>query len=226
MSKSYFITGTSTGVGKTYVATGMLVAASRLGLSTSGFKPVAAGCEMMVDGLRSSDAIKLLAQTSLPVSYEQLNPVALKPEIAPHIAAAEIGRRLSVDRLVGFYRGLMMQGPDFCVVEGAGGWRVPLNERETLADLAKALKLPVVLVVGMDLGCINHALLTCEAIQKDGLILTGWIANQIVPEMDRYKENISTLRRWIPSPMLGELTYQPRASVNEVADRLDITTLL
>ena len=226
MSKSYFITGTSTDVGKTYVATGMLAATSRLGLSTSGFKPVAAGCEMTVDGLRNSDAIKLLAQTSLPVNYEQLNPVALKPEIAPHIAAAEIGRRLSVDRLAGFYRGLMMQRPDFCVVEGAGGWRVPLNERETFADLARVLKLPVVLVVGMNLGCINHALLTSEAIQKDGLMLTGWIANQIVPEMDRYKENISTLQRWIPSPMIGELAYQPGASVDEVADRLDITTLL
>ena len=226
MSKSYFITGTSTDVGKTYIATGMLAAASRLGLSTSGFKPVAAGCEMTVDGLRNSDAIKLLAQTSLPVNYEQLNPVALKPEIAPHIAAAEIGRRLSVDRLAGFYRGLMMQRPDFCVVEGAGGWRVPLNERETFADLARVLKLPVVLVVGMNLGCINHALLTSEAIQKDGLMLTGWIANQIVPEMDRYKENISTLQRWLPAPMIGELAYQPGASVDEVADRLDITTLL
>ena len=181
MSKAYFITGTSTNVGKTLVAAGLLAAAAKQGLSTLGFKPVAAGCKMTSDGLRNEDALQLLAQTNLPVSYEQLNPVALEPAIAPHIAAAEAGRRLSADRLAGFYRGVMMQRPDFTVVEGAGGWRVPLNDRETFADLAKVMQLPVVLVVGVDLGCINHALLTAEAIQRDGLILAGWVANQVVP---------------------------------------------
>lgn len=226
MSKSYFITGTDTNVGKTYVATGMLSAASSLGLSTSGFKPVAAGCELTADGLRNNDAMELLAQTSLPVSYQQLNPVALEPSIAPHIAAAEIGRCLSVDRLVGFYRGLMLQRPQFSIIEGAGGWRVPLNNHETFSDLAKAVNLPVILVVGMDLGCINHALLTSEAIKNDGLILAGWVANQVVPKMDRYKENVATLKRWIHSPMIGELIYQPDATADFVADQLDISTLL
>ena len=226
MSKSYFITGTDTNVGKTYVATGMLSAASRLGLSTSGFKPVAAGCELTADGLRNNDAMELLAQTSLPVSYQQINPVALEPSIAPHIAAAEIGRCLSVDRLVGFYRGLMLQRPQFSVIEGAGGWRVPLNDHETFSDLAKAVKLPVILVVGMDLGCINHALLTSEAIKNDGLVLAGWVANQVVPKMDRYKENVATLKRWIRSPMIGELIYQPKATADLVADQLDMSTLL
>ena len=226
MSKAYFITGTSTNVGKTLVAAGVLAAAAKQSLSTLGFKPVAAGCKMTSDGLRNEDALQLLAQTNLPVSYEQLNPVALEPAIAPHIAAAEAGRRLSADRLAGFYRGVMMQRPDFTVVEGAGGWRVPLNDRETFADLAKVMQLPVVLVVGVDLGCINHALLTAEAIQRDGLILAGWVANQVVPKMDRYQDNLATLQRWIPCPMIGEVPHQPGVSAEQVAERLRLNILL
>ncbi|MDX2465055.1 MAG: dethiobiotin synthase [Porticoccus sp.] len=226
MSKAYFITGTSTNVGKTLVAAGLLAAAAKQGLSTLGFKPVAAGCKMTSDGLRNEDALQLLAQTNLPVSYEQVNPVTLEPAIAPHIAAAEAGRRLSADRLAGFYRGVMMQRPDFTVVEGAGGWRVPLNDRETFADLAKVMQLPVVLVVGVDLGCINHALLTAEAIQRDGLILAGWVANQVVPEMDRYQDNLATLQRWIPCPMIGEVFHQPGVSAEQVAEQLRLNVLL
>ena len=226
MSKAYFITGTSTNVGKTLVAAGLLAAAAKQGLSTLGFKPVAAGCKMTSDGLRNEDALQLLAQTNLPVSYEQLNPVALEPAIAPHIAAAEAGRRLSADRLAGFYRGVMMQRPDFTVVEGAGGWRVPLNDRETFADLAKVMQLPVVLVVGVDLGCINHALLTAEAIQRDGLILAGWVANQVVPKMDRYQDNLATLQRWIPCPMIGKVYHQPGVSAEQVAEQLRLNVLL
>lgn len=226
MSKAYFITGTSTNVGKTLVAAGMLAAATKQGMSTLGFKPVAAGCEMTSDGLRNEDALQLLAETSLPVSYEQVNPVALEPAVAPHIAAAEAGRRLSADRLAGFYRGVMMQRPDFAVVEGAGGWRVPLNDRETFADFARVMQLPVVLVVGMDLGCINHALLTAEAIQRDGLTLAGWVANQVVPEMDRYQENLETLQRRIPCPMIGAVPYLQKVGVNEVIEHINIDSLI
>ena len=226
MSKSYFITGTSTNIGKTHIATGLLAAASNLGLSTAGFKPVAAGCVATADGLQNDDAQKLLSQTSLSLSYEQVHPVALKPAIAPHIAAAEIGRRLNSERLAGFYRGLMTKKPDFCVVEGAGGWKVPLNDQETFSNFAKLIKLPVILVVGMDLGCINHAILTAESIRRDGLPLAGWVANQIVPDMDHYKENILTLQRWISSPMIGEVAYKSEASVDEVAEQLDIKALL
>ena len=226
MRKSYFITGTSTGVGKTRVASGILAGVSRLGFSTVGFKPVAAGCERTIDGLQNDDAQTLLSQTSLPLSYEQINPIALEPAIAPHIAAKELGQRLSADRLAGFYRGLMTNNPDFCVVEGAGGWRVPINNQENFSDFAKLIKLPVILVVGIDLGCINHAILTAEAIRKDNLVLAGWVANQIVPVMNRYKENVSTLQHWIASPMIAELAYNQNASPDETADQLDIKSLL
>jgi len=226
MSNAYFITGTGTDVGKTLVASGLLAVAKKQGLSTVGMKPVAAGCEDTGDGLRNNDALQLLAQSSLAVSYEQVNPVALEPGIAPHIAAQEAGRRLSADRLAGFYRGLMMQCPDFAVVEGAGGWRVLLNERETFADLAKCLQLPVVLVVGMELGCINHALLTAEAIQRDGLKLAGWVANQISADMDRYQANLETLQRWIPCPMIAEIPFLSKAKAEEVVEFIKLDSLL
>ncbi len=226
MSNAYFVTGTGTGVGKTLVTSGLLAAARLRGLSTAGLKPVAAGCELTEDGLRNNDALALQAQTTLPISYDQINPVALEPAIAPHIAAAEAGRRLSADRLAGFCRGVMMQRPDLTLIEGAGGWRVPLNDRETFAELAKIMQLPVILVVGMDLGCINLALLTAEAIQRDGLTLAGWVANQVVPTMDRYQENLETLQRRIPCPMIGEVPYQSGIEVEQIIEYLRLDALL
>ena len=226
MSSAYFVTGTGTGVGKTLVTSGLLAAARQQGLSTVGLKPVAAGCELTEDGLCNEDALALQAQTTLPISYEQINPVALEPAIAPHIAAAEAGRQLSADRLAGVCRGVMMQRPDLTLIEGAGGWRVPLNNRETFAELAKIMQLPVILVVGMELGCINLALLTAEAIQHDGLTLAGWVANQAVPGMDRYQENLQTLQRWIPCPMIGEVPYQSELDAERVVEHLKLGSLL
>jgi dethiobiotin synthetase len=139
----------------------------------------------------------------MPLYYEQVNPVAFLAPIAPHIAAQQQGQRLQVDRLAGFTRGVLMQGANLTLVEGAGGWRVPVNERETLADLAIALGIPVVLVVGMRLGCINHTLLTVEAITRDGLTLAGWVANCIDPQMAELDANIMTLQHRIQAPMLG-----------------------
>ena len=226
MPSAYFVTGTGTGVGKTLVTAGLLAAARQRGMSTAGLKPVAAGCELTDEGLRNEDALALQAQTTLPISYEQINPVALEPAIAPHIAAAEAGRRLSADRLAGVCRGVMMQRPDLTLIEGAGGWRVPLNDRETIAELAKIMQLPVILVVGMDLGCINSALLTVEAIQRDGLVLAGWVANQAVPTMDRCQENLDTLQRWVPCPMIGNVPYRPWIEAEEVVEHLRLDALL
>jgi len=226
MSSAYFVTGTGTGVGKTLVTAGLLAAARQRGMSTAGLKPVAAGCELTDEGLRNEDALALQAQTTLPISYEQINPVALEPAIAPHIAAAEAGRRLSADRLAGVCRGVMMQRPDLTLIEGAGGWRVPLNDRETIAELAKIMQLPVILVVGLDLGCINSALLTAEAIQRDGLVLAGWVANQAVTTMDRYQENLDTLQRWVPCPMIGSVPYQSGLEAEQVVEHLRLDALL
>ncbi len=226
MGKKYFVTGTNTGVGKTLVTSALLCAASQRGLRTIGLKPVAAGCEMTNDGLRNEDALALLSQASLPLSYEQVNPVALVHAIAPHIAAEQEGRRLSADRLAGFCRGSMMLPSDLLLVEGAGGWRVPLNERETFADLVKILQLPVILVVGMELGCINHALLTAEAIRRDGLTLAGWVANRVTPEMSCYQENLHSLQQRLCCPMIGELPYLAEPNAEQAAVCLDLDRLL
>ncbi|MCP4789558.1 MAG: dethiobiotin synthase [Gammaproteobacteria bacterium] len=205
MSKKqrYFIAGTDTDVGKTLIACGLLARAKTDGLRTAAVKPVAAGCYNTADGLRNSDAEQLLAQCTLPLYYEQVNPLAFEPPIAPHIAAAQQGVRMDAARLAGFTRGVLMQGADLTLVEGAGGWRVPLNERETLAELPRQLQLPVILVVGMKLGCISHALLTVEAIKSDGLRLAGWVANCIDPEMSELEANLDTLKANFAAPLLG-----------------------
>ena len=226
MGKKFFVAGTDTDAGKTLVASGLLEAANRQGLSTVAIKPVAAGCEQTEQGLRNSDALILQQVMSASLPYEQVNPIALEPPIAPHIAAQQIGKSLRVAQLAGFCRGVMMQPSDFLIIEGAGGWRVPLNDRETLADLAKELQMPVILVVGMKLGCISHALLTVEAIQRDGLPLAGWVANRIDPDMRCYEENLATLKSLIPSYFLGEVPHLPEANAKSSADHLDISPLI
>lgn len=183
MAKRFFIAGTDTDVGKTAIAASLLVAANQRGLRTLALKPVAAGAVQTAQGLRNDDALILQSQMTVPLSYEQINPVVFEPAIAPHIAARQANRRMTISQLAGFCRGTLMTAHDFGVIEGAGGWRVPLNDRETLAGLALELQLPVILVVGMKLGCLNHALLTAEAIRSDGLALAGWVANMIDPAM-------------------------------------------
>lgn len=205
--KKFFIAGTDTDVGKTLVATGLLAVANQRGWSTVAIKPVAAGCEQGADGLRNEDALLLQQTMSISLPYAQVNPVALQPAIAPHIAAEQAGRRLSLSQLAGFCRGVLMQSADLAVVEGAGGWRVPLNRTETMAGLARELELPVILVVGVKLGCINHALLTAEAIRADGAAMAGWVSNQLDPEMPCYRQNLNSLRALLPAPCLGEIPF-------------------
>jgi dethiobiotin synthetase len=163
---------------------------------------------------------------SVELPYEQVNPIALEEPIAPHIAAARAGVRISADRLAGFCRGVLMQRADLTLVEGAGGWRVPLNSRELLSHLAIGLQLPVVLVVGMRLGCISHALLTCEAIARDGLRLAGWVANRSQPGMDCYAENVQTLRAMLPAPCLGEVPHLVAPMPADVAVHLNCDPLI
>ena len=227
MKQCYFIAGTDTDAGKTLVACGLLSRARQDGMTTAAVKPVAAGCEVTPDGLRNDDAVQLLAQCSLPLYYEQVNPIAFEPAIAPHIAAAQVGKRMDASRLAGFTRGVLSQGAQLTLVEGAGGWRVPLNERQTLADLVIELQLPVILVVGMKLGCINHAVLTAEAIQRDGLRLAGWIANCIDPDMSEFDANLETLKASFAAPLLGVVPYlsdAPDAAtrVQQAADHLHL----
>ncbi|MBT5106144.1 MAG: dethiobiotin synthase [Porticoccaceae bacterium] len=223
MAKQWlFITGTDTDVGKTVVACGFLAAANQQGLRTAAIKPVAAGCEVTEQGMTNSDALQLQAAASHKLSYQQINPVALEPAIAPHIAAAEAGLRMSASRLVGYCRGVSLMPVDMVVVEGAGGWRVPINSRETLADVARELECAVIVVVGMRLGCLNHALLTMEAIRRDGLQIAGWVANILDPEMPRLQENIDTLKQCINEPCLGTVPRLDDLSAERVADFLTV----
>ena len=218
----YFITGTDTDVGKTEVAAGLLEVANQKDLRTGAIKPVAAGCEDHGDGPQNDDAIKLQAIANVKMSYQQVNPVALDLPMAPHIAAQEQGKALSADRLTGFCRGVSMLPIDFLVIEGAGGWRVPINKRETMADIPKQLNAEVILVVGIRLGCINHALLTAQAIRLDGLKIAGWVANILDTEMLRIDENIDTLKQMLTEPCLGVVPRLSDVSPQQVAAHLTI----
>ena len=225
MSPAYFITGTDTDVGKTTIAAGLLYAAREAGLSTAAGKPVASGCEMTSKGLRNADALALMAESSVELTYDEVNPFAFEPPIAPHIAAREAGAVVSVQSLLGPMRHILAKKADFTLIEGAGGWRVPLSGQDSLSDLAQRLDLPVILVVGVRLGCISHALLTAEAIARDGLQLAGWVANIIGPKNSRLEENLATLAERLPAPCLGRVPKLKSASAQAVAEHLQLDLL-
>jgi dethiobiotin synthetase len=220
--KVLFITGTDTDIGKTLIATGLLEAANSQGKKTAAIKPVAAGCRDTGEGPQNEDALMLQAAASAKLSYQQVNPVALDEPMAPHIAAKEQGKRLSADRLTGFCRGITMLPVDLVVIEGAGGWRVPINNRESMAEIPKQLNAEVVLVVGLKLGCINHALLTAQAIRSDGLKIAGWVANTMDEDMLRLDENIDTLKQLINEPCLGVIPKLSDKSPQHVATFLTV----
>lgn len=223
---TFFIAGTDTDAGKTLVTAGLLARARQQGLATVAMKPVAAGCASTPEGLRNDDAMILQAEMTAELAYEQVNPIALAPPIAPHLAAQQAGKRLVVSQLAGFCRGLMLQPADLMLIEGAGGWRVPLNRSETLADLARELQLPVILVVGLKLGCINHALLTAEAIARDGLVLAGWVGNARDSGMDAYEDNIRTLEALLPAPCLGVVPVLEAPSGASAAPHLNLDLVI
>ena len=200
----WFITGTDTEIGKTHVACGLLRLMAGRGLQVAGFKPVATGCATSADGLCNADALALREAGTVNVPYEILNPYAFVPPIAPHLAAREAGVAIRPDPIVRAYAALNARA-DAVVVEGAGGWRVPLGDDWDMADLAALLDLPVILVVGMRLGCINHALLSAEAI---GSRLCGWVANEMDPRMAYKAGNLASLRARMPAPCVGVIPFE------------------
>ncbi len=226
MQKQFFVTGTDTEVGKTLVSATLLHQAGIKGLTTAALKPVAAGCAMTEEGLCNEDALRLKAHMTANMSYEQVNPIAFKPAIAPHIAAAQVNQRLTSRQLVAACKPVLESDYEFTVVEGAGGWQVPLNPHETLADFVTALQLPVILVVGLRLGCINHALLTVESIKNAGVSLDAWVANQLDPDMPVVQENLATLAHRLNAPCLGHIPYLHRCEPNYAAEFLNIDKLL
>jgi dethiobiotin synthetase len=216
MSGGWFVTGTDTGVGKTLVSRLLLEALKRAGHSAVGMKPVASGCHVTAAGLRSDDALELMQASGVAADYPDVNPYALGPACAPHIAARETGVAIRLEKILESLRRLQQKSP-WVVVEGVGGWSVLLGERLTMAEVAHALGLPVILVVGLRLGCLNHALLTAEAIRRADLPLAGWVANRIDPAMTHVPENIATLTQEIAAPLLAQIPYQSAAKPDVAA---------
>lgn len=216
---SLFVTGTDTGVGKTLVSAALLHALSKHHARVVGMKPVAAGTQCINGVQANDDVLALRAASSLAVPPELDNPVLLPDPVSPHIAAARAGVQIDIAHLVACYRVLVTLA-DAVVVEGAGGFQVPLSATETGADLAQALGLPVVLVVGLRLGCLNHALLTAEAIRARGLTLAGWIANHVDPAMLAQEDNIAFLRQRLQAPLIASIPHQSAPDPRAVAFQL------
>jgi dethiobiotin synthetase len=203
--KGVFVTGTDTEVGKTLISVAFIELLKQQGLNVAVMKPVASGCKNTVEGLRNEDALALQQQSNVELSYELINPYAFEPAIAPHIAAEQLGKTIDIAILKNTYQQIQSHA-DAVVVEGAGGWLVPLNQDHTMADLAVALQLPVILVVAVRLGCINHALLSVAAIQQSGVPLLGWVANH-VEAVAQSDEIINTLKLRINTPCLGVVPH-------------------
>lgn len=221
MALKIFITGTDTDAGKTYISTGILNIFNKHNDSTLGVKPIASGCELHNGVLHNADALKLQQASSIKLPYHKINPYAFEPAIAPHIAAQQIHCDLSVNKLIKQTEEALHYPTDLCLVEGAGGWYIPLNDKETMADYVKAAGLTVILVVGVRLGCINHAILTHKAIENNNIPIAGWIANCIIPEREEHDDIILTLKKWLTSPCLGVVGHNKHAG-----DVIHINTLL
>ncbi len=211
MTKSFFITGTDTDIGKTTAALALMRNLKLKGYSVGAFKPVAAGCHKTAAGLRNDDALKLQALCSANVDYTLLNPYVYKASIAPHIAAEQTRHPIDINYIKQCYENIRSLA-DYMIVEGAGGWLVPINRQQSMADVAKALNIPVVVVVGMKLGCINHSLLTFDAIKQHDCQIVGWIANTLVPDMDNFTENLDFLKHKLSAPLLATIPYMKSAN--------------
>jgi dethiobiotin synthetase len=205
---SFFVTGTDTGVGKTVCACALVRAFAARGERVAVMKPIASGSERAAEGLRNSDALALLAAANVPLTYAQVNPYCFEPAISPHIAAEDANINVNVGTIkAGFeaLRGLS----DRVIVEGAGGWLAPISARESMGDLAHALGVQAVLVVGLRLGCLNHADLSRRAIEACGVPFAGWVANRLGEPMARERENLATLERRLGAPPLAIVPYVP-----------------
>lgn len=239
---SYFITGTDTHVGKTLISCALLKAFAAQGLRVVGMKPIAAGGSLHTNGVspailpadtegndeneQHEDVKKLRSASNIVASLDQINPYLFRQSIAPHIAARNNNIRIEIPRIMQFYRKLAAQA-DVVIIEGIGGFCVPINESETSADLTQQLALPIILVVGVRLGCLNHALLTMSVIESRGLKCAGWVANIVDGNMLVQDENIEALQQRINAPLLGIVPWHPTHSSNVdwVIKRLNILLL-
>ena len=216
---AFFVTGTDTGVGKSLVSATLLHALRQRGRRAVGMKPVASGCALTVDGLRNDDALQLIAASQPQPAYADVNPFALPAPLAPELAAADVGVTITLPPIQAAFERLRAQA-DSVVVEGVGGWAAPLSATLDQVDLVRALDLPVVLVVGLRLGCLNHARLSVRAIAADGVRLVGWVGSAIDPDMQRVEDNLALLRQRLTAPCWGWLPYAPGADPESLAGHL------
>ncbi len=225
MTKRWFVTGTDTEVGKTVASCALLQAAARQGYRTAGYKPVASGSERTPEGIRNGDAMALLRNSTCPLAYHQVNPLVFEEPTSPHLVSRDTGQPISFAAMSDGLRGLLPLA-DWVQVEGAGGWFTPLSSETTFAEWVVTEQLPVILVVGVKLGCINHAMLTQLAVRNSGLMLAGWIANTVVPPGARHQDYLATLRQRLDAPFLGEIPWLEQAERrDDLAQYLDITPL-
>ncbi|MGF1748808.1 dethiobiotin synthase [Vibrio cionasavignyae] len=224
MMKALFIAGTDTEVGKTVVSKAILSAVGDQGHATIGYKPVAAGCEQTENGWRNSDALHLQQAATVDVDYDLVNPYAMSLPASPHIAALADGVSVDYEKLSSVLK-QHKENSDFVLVEGAGGWRVPVSEDDCLSTWVKQEALPVVLVVGIKLGCLSHAMLTAEAIKADGLELVGWVANRINPGVEHYADIIKMLEHKMGAPKLGEIPYVPGCKQRNIGKYINLDVL-
>ena len=220
-----FVTGTDTGIGKTVAACALIRLLVEQGYAVAAMKPVASGCISTPAGLRNEDALALMQVMNVDMRYEQVNPYAFEPAIAPHIAADAAGIVLDLSKIAAVADSTKA---DLMVIEGAGGWCVPLGEEMMMVDLVRALRADVILVAGMKLGCINHALLTARQITQDGCQLAGWIANGIDPNMGEYQKNLKSLLKLMHVPLLAEISWGRQVELieqhwNEILKKNDIS---
>jgi dethiobiotin synthetase len=215
---SFFVTGTDTGVGKTVVACALARAFAAAGERVAVMKPIASGAERTADGLRNADAVALIQAANVPLTYTQVNPYCFEPAISPHIAAEDVRIAIDTSRIKADFETLRAIS-DRVIVEGAGGWLAPINARETMGDLSRALGIPAVLVVGLRLGCLNHAELTWRAIGSDGVAFAGWVANRSGEPMEREAENLATLTRRLGAPPLAIVPFAGARAASLVLDR-------
>ena len=228
LSNAFFVTGTDTEVGKTAISCALLYKAHQQGLTTAASKPVACGTEMTPEGARNEDAVALHRQCHPPLKLSEINPLLFDAPTSPHIAAAEAGTSLSVDGMVPLIHTILNVKRQLTLVEGAGGWHVPINAEENLSDVAVALGLPIVVVVGIKLGALNHALLTYEALKRAGLPIAGWVANSVAPPppahcLDQY---LDILHHRLDAPCLGIVPFMDAPQPERIAPHLDLQPLL
>ena len=225
MANNVFVTGTDTEVGKTYVATRLMRAIRAHGKAVVGFKPVASGARLESGVLKNEDAVQLMAENSIVAPYSLINPYCFEPAIAPHIAAEQVNEVIDLSTIQSCYQQLS-ESADVVVVEGAGGWLTPMGEGRFFDDMPCELALDVVLVVGLKLGCINHALLTQIAVKQSGCRLVGWVANEIEPNYLTLEKTITTLEKERQVPCLGRVSHQAKGDESGAKSDLDVTVLL